>query len=81
MQVNYSVHPLKFGMTVPLFTEKFYTVKSRLFHQNVISDPLCLLKTKSREISKVDNFNLHRKRSFIYQYTKTSPPIRRFTKI
>ena len=80
MQVNY-FHPLTFRMTVPLFTEKFYRVKGRLFQQNLIFDHLYLLKTKSRKRSKLDNFNLHRKRSFIDQYTENSPPIDRFTKI
>ena len=49
MQVNY-FHPLTFGMTVPLFTEKFYRVKGRLFKRNLTFDHLYLLKTKSRKI-------------------------------
>ena len=31
--------------------------------------------------SEVDNFNLHRNRSFLDQLTENSPPIRRITKI
>ena len=43
-------HPLTFGMTVPLFTERFYRVKGRLFQQNSTFDHLSLLKTKSWKI-------------------------------
>ena len=49
MQINY-FHPLKFGMTVTLFAEKFYRVKGRLFKQNVTFDHLYLLTTKSKKI-------------------------------
>ena len=49
MQVNY-FHPLTFGMTVPLFTEKFYRVKGRHFQQNLTFDHLYILKTKSRKV-------------------------------
>ena len=49
MQVNY-FHPLTFGMTVPLFTEKIYSVKGRFSQENSTFDHLYLLKTKSRKI-------------------------------
>ena len=49
MQVNY-IHPLTFGMTVPLFIKKCYRMKGRLFQQNLTFDHLYLLKTKSRKI-------------------------------
>ena len=45
MQVNY-FYPLTFGMTVPLFTEKFYRVKDCF----LTFDNLYLLLTKSRKI-------------------------------
>ena len=59
-------------MTVPLFTEKFYRVKYRLFQQNLTFDHLYLnskneIKEDHSKHSKVDNFNLHQKRSFIDQ--------------
>ena len=77
---------LTFGMTVPLFTEKKIIRWNCFFsQQNSTFDHLDLLKTKSRKIihskrSKVDNLNLHRKRSFIDQEDGNSPKIRRFTK-
>ena len=46
MQGNYFL-PFMFGMTVPLFTENFYSVKGQ---QNSTFDHLYLLKTKSRKI-------------------------------
>ena len=49
MQINY-FHPLTFGMTVPLFTEKFYRVKGRFSQQNSTFDHLILLQPKSRKI-------------------------------
>ena len=42
MQVN-NFYPLAFGMTVPLFTEKFYRVKGPFFQQNSTFDHLYLL--------------------------------------
>ena len=82
MQVNY-FHPLTFGMTVSLFTEKICRVKDRLFQQNLAFNHLYFLKNEIKEDhskrSKVDNFNLHRERSFVDQSTENSPPIRRFT--
>ena len=83
MYVSY-IHPLPFGMTVPLVTEKFYRVKGRLFQQNLTFDHLFSkseIKENHSKRSKVDNFNLHRKRSFIDQQTDHSPTIRRFTEI
>ena len=49
MPVNY-FHPLTFGMTVSLFTEKVYRVKGHLFQNNLAFNHLYLLKTKSRKI-------------------------------
>ena len=70
MQLNH-FHPPTFGMTVPLFTEKFYRLKGLLFQQNSTFDHLYLLKNEIMEDhskrSEVDNFNFHRKRSFIDQ--------------
>ena len=43
-------HPLTFGTTVLLFTEKFHGVKGRLFQKNLTFDHVYLLKTKSRKI-------------------------------
>ena len=61
MQVNY-FHPPTFGMTVPLFTEKFYGAKGRLFQQNSTFDRLYLLgKEDHSKSSRVDNLNLHPK--------------------
>ena len=58
-------------MTVPIFPENFYKVKGHLFRQNLTFDHLYFLKNEIKEDhsrrSKVDNFNLHRKRSFIDQ--------------
>ena len=68
----------------PSSQKKIYRVKGPLFQQNSTFDHLYLLKSKSRKIipdvASIDNFNLHRKRSFIDQQTENSPPIRRFTK-
>ena len=50
MQVNY-FHTLTFGITIPLFTEKFYSVKGCLFQQNLTYDHLYHLKTKLRKIT------------------------------
>ena len=56
-------------MTVPFFTEKFYTVRGRHFQQNLTFDRLYILKNEIKEghskRSKVDQFNLYRNRSFI----------------
>ena len=50
MQINY-FHPVTFGMTIPLFKEKIYTVERRFsFQQNSAFDHLYLLTTKSRKI-------------------------------
>ena len=76
-------HPLTFGMTVPLFTEKFYRVKVVFFQQSSIFDHLYLLKTKSRKISPNvarQIINLQRKRSSIDQEYGNPLPIRQFTK-
>ena len=65
MQVN-CFHPLTFGLPVPLFTEKFYRMKGRLFQQILTFDHLYLLKNEIKEDhskrGKVGNLNLHRKR-------------------
>ena len=81
MQVNY-LHPLTFGMTDPLFTGKFYSVKSRFFQRNSTFDhSKNEIKEDHSKCSKVDNSNLHLKRSFIdkYIHAKTSDKrVRRF---
>ena len=51
MQVNY-LHPLTFGITVPLFTEKFYGLEGRLFQQNSTFDHLII---SSKNEIKEDN--------------------------
>ena len=66
MKVIY-FHPLTFGMTVRHFTETFYRVKGRLFQQNLTLPSKNEIKEDHSKRSKVDNFNLHRKRSFIDQ--------------
>ena len=68
MQVNY-FHPLTFGMPVHLFTEKNIWVKGAFF-SNITFDLWSFISSKNAiekdhsKRSKVDNLNLHRKRSF-----------------
>ena len=56
MQVNY-FHPLTFGMTVPVFTEKFYSVKGRFIQQNSTFDHLYVF---SKNEIKEDHPNVAR---------------------
>ena len=67
-------HLLLFGMTVPIFEEKFYRMKSFFFSCLFYISSLNEIMGDHFKRCKKDNLNLHPKSSFIDQLNKNSPP-------